>query len=83
MPRQSAPSKAETRPAGLRSSAATGGSGPPSRIPEVEALGLVETDTVARGVVVADGVLKDLPVDLPVILVKEPAFYKIRIKPYM
>jgi microcompartment protein CcmL/EutN len=33
-------------------------------VPDVEALGLVETDTVARGVVVADGVLKMAPIRL-------------------
>ena len=52
------------RPAALRSTATPGGQGATGALPQVEALGLVETDTVARGVVVADGVLKMAPIEL-------------------
>ena len=50
-----------SRPAGLRSTAQAGDGG---SLPVVEALGLVETDSIARGTVVADGVLKMAPVEL-------------------
>ena len=55
--------KAQTRsrPAGLRSTAQPGEGG---TLPAIEALGLIETDSVARGAVVADGVLKMAPVEL-------------------
>jgi len=52
---------ARERPAGLRSTAQPGDAGSLSAI---EALGLIETDSVARGAVVADGVLKMAPVEL-------------------
>jgi len=54
-------STGRTRPAALRS---TGQPGDAPALPAVEALGLVETDSVARGAVVADGVLKMAPVEL-------------------
>ena len=54
--------QARSRPAGLRSTAQPGeGQG---QLPAIEALGLIETDSVSRGVVVADGVLKMAPVEL-------------------
>ena len=57
----SARTMARARPAGLRSS---GQSGEAASLPAIEALGLIETDSVARGAVVADGVLKMAPVEL-------------------
>jgi microcompartment protein CcmL/EutN len=56
-----APVSRGSRPAGLRSSASPGEAG---TLPSVESLGLVETDSVSRGAVVADGVLKMAPVEL-------------------
>jgi len=53
--------QARSRPAGLRSTAQPGDG---SSLPSVEALGLVETDSISRGTVVADGVLKMAPVEL-------------------
>jgi len=53
--------QARVRPAGLRS---TGQPGDGGSLLSVEALGLVETDSIARGTVVADGVLKMAPVEL-------------------
>src|SRR5262249_39405022 len=51
-----------TRPAGLRSTSQPGeGAG---LLPAIEALGLIETDSISRGTVVADGVLKMAPVEL-------------------
>jgi len=50
-----------SRPAGLRSTSQPGDG---ATLPAIEALGLIETDSVARGTVVADGVLKMAPVDL-------------------
>jgi microcompartment protein CcmL/EutN len=50
-----------SRPAGLRSG---GPAGDPRALPEVESLALIETDSVARGVVVADAVLKMAPVEM-------------------
>jgi microcompartment protein CcmL/EutN len=49
---------AAARPAGLRSTASPGGEGAATALARVEALGLVETSSVSRGAVVADGVLK-------------------------
>src|SRR5215510_11858457 len=51
-----------SRPAGLRSTSQPGEGG--GTLPAVEALGLIETDSVSRGAVVADGVLKMAPVEL-------------------
>jgi microcompartment protein CcmL/EutN len=56
-----APVPRSTRPAGLCSAAPAGEA---RTLPAVEALALVETDSVARGVVVADSVLKMAPVEL-------------------
>jgi bacterial microcompartment shell protein len=53
--------QARSRPAGLRSTAQAGEA---AALPSVEALGLIETDSIARGTVVADGVLKMAPVEL-------------------
>jgi microcompartment protein CcmL/EutN len=50
-----------SRPAALRSTSQPGEGG---QLPAVEAIGLIETDSVARGTVVADGVLKMAPVEL-------------------
>lgn len=52
------------RPAGLRSTASPGGEAGGGGLARVEALGLVETSSVSRGAVVADGVLKMAPVRL-------------------
>ena len=52
------------RPAGLRSTAAAGSDSSTAVLPKVEALGLVETETVARGTVVTDAVLKMAPIEL-------------------
>jgi microcompartment protein CcmL/EutN len=52
---------ARERPAGLRS---TGQPGDAGSLSAIEALGLIETESVARGTVVADGVLKMAPVEL-------------------
>ncbi len=49
------------RPAGLRAAGVPLEARP---LPELEALAVVETDSVASGVVVADGVLKMAPVEL-------------------
>ncbi len=55
---------APPRPAGLQATATPGGTVASGELPRVEALGLVETASVARGAVVADGVLKMAPVRL-------------------
>jgi microcompartment protein CcmL/EutN len=57
----SAKTQTRSRPAGLRSTSQPGEGG---SLPAIEALGLIETDSVARGAVVADGVLKMAPVEL-------------------
>jgi microcompartment protein CcmL/EutN len=49
------------RPAGLRSTSQPGDG---AQLLAVEALGLIEVDSVARGAVVSDGVLKMAPVEL-------------------
>lgn len=64
MPAPRTASARRERPAGLRSTAAPGSPGELRVLPDVEALGLLETDSVSRGVVVADGVLKMAPVEL-------------------
>ena len=56
-----APVTRPPRPAGLRPAGVPLEARP---LPELEALAVVETDSVARGVVVADGVLKMAPVEL-------------------